>query len=236
MRGAASPVAKKWRTIRPKADRGTRCGWENARGVSYAAPVRFWPLFLLIACAEDVAPGLLVDVVVTHPPAPPIAPATECTVTTGRDPAGGANHVDPCEQIDFDRVPPVGGEHYSRWANFESYTSPVPWGFLVHSMEHGAVVLAYDCPDGCPEVVARFERFAAELDDPVCRGMLRPNRIIVVPAPDLEEPIAALAWEHLYTATCLDEASIQAFIDAHYAMAPEDFCFAGLGPDQVMCP
>jgi hypothetical protein len=66
--------------------------------------------------------------------------------------------------------------------------------------------------------------------------MVRPNRIIVVPQPDLEEPIAALAWEHVYTATCLDEASLQAFIDAHYAMAPEDFCSSGLGPDQTMCP
>lgn len=63
--------------------------------------------------------------------------------------------------------------------------------------------------------------------DPVCRDEAWPNRIIVVPDPELEWPIAVRAWEHVYDATCLDRASIEAFLGEHYAHAPEDFCFPG---------
>jgi hypothetical protein len=202
----------------------------------YMQGVRFSLLCLVIACADDPESGVLVDVIVTHPAATPIAPATECTVTTARDPAETANHLPACSALELERTPPVGGVHYSSWADFQTYADPVPWGFLIHAMEHGAVVLAHNCADGCPDVLARFERFATELDDPVCRGMVRPNRIIIVPAPDLEVPIAALAWEHLYLATCLDEASLAAFVADHYAMGREDFCFSGLEPEEMVCP
>ena len=50
--------------------------------------------------------------------------------------------------------PPVFGDHYPTWAAFQTYEYPVPLGYLVHSLEHGAVVVFYDCPEGCAEEVA----------------------------------------------------------------------------------
>jgi hypothetical protein len=170
-----------------------------------------------------------IDVVTTHPLESPIAPATSCDVTTATEPAASRNHQDPCHAIPYPFIPPSSGDHYSIWADYLTYTSPVPWGFLVHSMEHGAVVLAYD--PSSPAAAQIQTAFAAIITahgiDPVCRDESWPSRIIVVPAHDLHTPIAAAAWEHTYEATCLDMPSLSAFVEAHYAQAPEDFCSPG---------
>lgn len=192
-----------------------------------------------VACSgPGTAPadGGLVDVVEMRPDAPPIAPSTECVVTTGREPAASAFHVGECSAFDRPRHPPAGGDHYGIWADFATYEEPVPWGFLVHSLEHGAVVLAHNCPEGCPEVLAEFERIRAQTDDPACRSHDNGSRIIIVPDPELDVPLAAVAWEHVYLATCLDPASLRAFVDAHYARAPENFCSPGVNREGAWCP
>ena len=169
------------------------------------------------------------DEVITHPDAPPIAPFDECTVYTAREPSESANHVAPCTTLRYE-LPATGGPHYSQWAAFGTYEAPVPWGFLVHAMEHGAVVVAYRCEAGpaCDAIEGELAAIVASRPaDPLCRGDA-PLRYVLAPAPDLEWPIAVLAWEHLYTATCLDRPSIEAFFDAHYGRAPEDTCADGV--------
>ena len=42
--------------------------------------------------------------------------------------------------------------------------------------------------------------------------------------------VAAAAWQWTYKASCVDAASLGAFIDAHYAMAAENFCGDGQYP------
>ncbi len=187
------------------------------------------------ASPEDVGPvdgGILrTDDPPSHPAASPIAPFATCTVTTASDLIEGAEHRVPCDPIDYPFHPPSSGPHYSEWAAFQTYTAPVPWGFLVHAMEHGAVILAYHCANDtdCDPVRAEYAALAAArgLDD-VCRDEDTPQRIIVVPDPMLTVPIAATAWGHVYTATCLDPPSLRAFVDAHYSMSPENFCFPGV--------
>lgn len=162
-----------------------------------------------------------------YPDAEPIAPFTECRVTTAEEPSLGADHVAVCDPLMPAVFPPTSGTHFSSWADFGTYDAPVPWGFLVHAMEHGAVVVGYRCEAACPELVSELQAIIdAQPADPMCRGD-DAARFILVPMPDLVEPIAVLAWEHLYLATCLDRPSMEAFMTAHYAQAPEDFCNPG---------
>jgi hypothetical protein len=170
-----------------------------------------------------------IDVVTTHPSAAPIAPAVTCDVTTSTEPAPSRNHHTPCSEIDYPFVPPSSGDHYAVWADFLTYDAPVPWGFLVHSLEHGAVVLAYDpASASAADVRAAFAAvIAAHGVDPVCRDEAWTSRFIVVPQHDLATPLAAVAWEHTYEATCIDMPSLTAFVEAHYAHGPEDLCVPG---------
>jgi hypothetical protein len=202
--------------------------------------VRFSPILvvLLLACAPTPVPTR-VDEVVTHPSAPAIAPFTTCTVTTATEPAASRNHLAVCSAVEYPFVPPSSGDHYALWADFETYTQPVPWGFLVHDLEHGAIVLLYDPSSAAAtDIQAAFaSAIAAHGMDPICRDQSWPSRFVVAPATDLNTPIAALAWEHTYEATCLDPPSLTAFIAAHYGQAPEALCAPGANRSSMgWCP
>ncbi len=178
---------------------------------------------------ETVNDDGLVNVVMSTGTGVPIAPATECTITRGDAELVAAAHVSECSDVPSAPPPPSLGPHYPRWADFRVYDAPVPWGFLVHSLEHGAVVLSYDCPSGCPELVASLRAFVdAYPADVRCASTPARARFVIVPARDLGVPFAAAAWGKVYRATCFDETSLRAFVDETYARSPEDVCAPGV--------
>ncbi|MFO0686147.1 MAG: DUF3105 domain-containing protein [Sandaracinus sp.] len=181
-----------------------------------------------LGCAAP-SPTTRSDVVVTHPAAAPIAPFTSCDVTTAVQSSSSRNHDPLCAAIDYTFVPPAAGDHYPVWADYLTYDAPVPWGFVVHSMEHGAVVLVYDPESAAaPQIQQAFaDVIAAHGLDPACRDQSWPSRFVVMPSHDLSTPLAALAWGHTYEATCLDAPSLTAFVEANYAHAPESLCNPG---------
>ncbi len=135
----------------------------------------------------------------------------------------------------YDSNPPSSGPHYPVWANFEVFTHPVADPYLVHAMEHGAVVLLYKCdadagPDAgadCAATVAALRAIRDALpDDPICDPAIR-VRIIIAPRPANDVPIAAAAWGQVYRADCLDVPSLSQFVSAHYGMGTEQLCVAG---------
>jgi hypothetical protein len=174
-------------------------------------------------------PGRL-DEVTTHPDQPPIAPFDECTVYTARENVTAFNHEFVCSELTHTSYPPVGGNHYPIWAAFQEYEATVPWGFLLHAMEHGAVVVAYRCESAADCTLDDDLRAILDErpDDPLCTGEPTRNRMILVPDPELDEPVVAVAWGRMYLATCLDAESLHAFIDVAYAHGRENFCFAGM--------
>jgi hypothetical protein len=144
-----------------------------------------------------------------------------------------AKHTDACEAIEWETNPPTSGEHYIIWAAFQVYDQPVPRGFWLHSAEHSAVVLLYNCDrfaGDCAELSGALADFAAARDvDPLCDAPVR-NRILVTPDPKLDVAFAAVAWGHSLEGSCFDEAAVTAFTDAHYGKNYENFCSGGVDP------
>lgn len=137
-------------------------------------------------------------------------------------------HVPVCSYIAWPSNPPTSGEHYPIWAAYQTYTTPVPRGFYVHDEEHGAVVITYNCPSGCDADLAQLTAWLdARPADPACTPPVR-ARIVVTPDPLIPTRFAAAAWGWALTSQCFDLAALGPFIDAHYAMAPEDFCSDGV--------
>lgn len=165
----------------------------------------------------------------------------QCTTTIEAHPDEGATHISCMDATDYLTSPPSSGNHYTCWAAYQTYTAPIPWGNLVHSLEHGAIVIVYNCPDGCDDDVANIQSFIAGLPlDADCAPTLGKDRIILMPDPTLVGVrFAASAWTWTLRADCFDPVAFRQFFDDHYDHGREVICSDGWQPDQLcsdICP
>jgi hypothetical protein len=168
-------------------------------------------------------------------PAEPLAPLFETPIADSACDAVereyattlAPTHVEDCSELAHVTNPPCVGPHYQRWAAFKVYDEAIPRGFWVHSLEHGAVVIAYSCDD-CEDEVEAAKALMDELPvDPLCSGAVE-RRVVLTPDPRLDTRWAASAWGFTLTSDCFESEVFRAFATAHYAVGPEDFCTAGL--------
>lgn len=141
----------------------------------------------------------------------------------------GATHVAECSPVTYGTNPPSSGDHYAVWPAFRTYASPVPRGYYVHALEHGAIVITYNCPDGCASEVAEAQAMIDALPvDPLCpEGGSLKRRVILTPDPLLDVRWGASAWGFTLRAGCFEAPAFDAFARDHYAQSPEDICVDG---------
>ena len=132
--------------------------------------------------------------------------------------------------LTYNSNPPSSGPHYPVWANFQEYGVPLDEGYLVHSLEHGAVALLHKCEPAAPGCAATIEALRKIRDsiptDPKCDPTIR-VRVLIAPFPKLETPVAAAAWGFTYKADCVDVPTLTQFVNDNYNKSPEDICAAG---------
>src|SRR6185436_4611852 len=98
----------------------------------------------------------------------------------------------------------------------------VPWGYLLHAMEHGVVVIAYNCPDGCAADVAAATAVMEAVPRKSACPKPRPP-VILTPDPKLSARFAAASWGHILRASCFDAEAFLRFASAHANQGPELF-------------
>ena len=136
------------------------------------------------------------------------APATTTTLVEGMEvflPRPNA-HVDG--RVDYDPLPPVGGDHSQDWQNCGVYREPIENEYAVHALERGAVWVTYD-PDLPADQVAQLEVYGAEpymLLSPWGDG-------------DLPSPIVASAWGLQLRLDDADDVRLTDFMQ-YYRQAP----------------
>lgn len=57
----------------------------------------------------------------------------------------GRGHVPAGEKVEYNSNPPTSGKHYEDWIRSGVYEQPQEDGYLVHSLEHGYVIMSYNC-------------------------------------------------------------------------------------------
>lgn len=57
----------------------------------------------------------------------------------------GRQHVTDISSITYNSNPPTSGPHFEVWAKKGAYSDVISDGHLIHSLEHGYVVLSYNC-------------------------------------------------------------------------------------------
>ena len=117
----------------------------------------------------------------------------------------GNQHIAPPQKATYNSVPPTSGPHYESIAPWGIHETPISNEFQVHNLEDGGVMVQYNCPDGCPDLVQ-------QLSDIVDRF---PEGVILAPYPDMEARIALTAWGRIDTMDAFDQQRILKFIRAH---------------------
>ena len=64
----------------------------------------------------------------------------------------GRNHVTDISGINYNSNPPTSGTHFPIWAKRGVYKQVLSDGMLIHSLEHGYVVISYNCGPKAPVV------------------------------------------------------------------------------------
>ncbi|PXY26746.1 DUF3105 domain-containing protein [Prauserella endophytica] len=118
--------------------------------------------------------------------------------------AAGA-HVLPTERVAYDKTPPFGGPHDGYWAACTGivYPNAVRTENMVHSLEHGAVWIAYN-PD-------RVQ--GDELEKLRVRTEGKPFTMMS-PYPGLDTPISVQSWGHQLKLESAEDQRIDQFIAA----------------------
>ena len=103
--------------------------------------------------------------------------------------------------VTYDVSPPVGGPHSPVWLGCGVYTEAVPEENVVHSMEHGAVWLAYD-----PALTADDVQKLKNLHG------LEPAYVVLSPYPGLPAKVVASTWGRQLKAESADDPRLAAFV------------------------
>jgi hypothetical protein len=139
----------------------------------------------------------------------------DCAQTVGESfPCEGHCHVEDAADAVWHNDPPHSGSHLPVWEQeWGEHTEAIARANWVHNLEHGWIVLLYDCETACD----------AELD--VLRQVLaeRPDTpLLLTPDPLLDPPrFAAVAWTWVYETDAPDLATLLCFVDQHACQAPE---------------
>lgn len=114
-------------------------------------------------------------------------------------------HVPATERVPYERVPPTGGPHDLVWAECTGtvYATAVRNENMVHSLEHGAVWIAYDPARVSGEALQAL----------VSRVQGQPYTMLS-PYPELPAPISLQAWGHQLQVDDAQDPRIDQFLQA----------------------
>jgi Protein of unknown function (DUF3105) len=134
-------------------------------------------------------------------------------------PDEGRNHVAQGEPIEFRNNPPASGNHYPTWARSGVYAEPQHPGNWVHNLEHGYIVILYNCPGDCPDLTQQLRQFYDSAPRSQKYGY---QKLVITPYADMDHRIAAVAWNRVDEMDELDLERLSSFYRTYLEKGPED--------------
>jgi hypothetical protein len=128
-------------------------------------------------------------------------------------PDEGRTHVPDGTVIAYQTDPPTSGDHYPEPEPGGFYTTEIAPGFLVHSMEHGGIIIYYS-----PAVTSDQQAALAAIAN-AHPGIF--GQVVVVPRNDPTYPIILTAWTHMLRLSTYDQSRIDNFIALFVGKGPE---------------
>jgi hypothetical protein len=139
---------------------------------------------------------------------------------------GGRAHFAAGEAYDaYNSNPPTSGPHTAT-VEPGAYDTPVPKESAVHNMEHGQVVVWYNCNAGPqPRDEAACVTLLQQLAAIVTEANNGGKRVLMTPYAAMDHRIALTAWQFLDEFDEFDAQRVRTFIDTFYCHTNlEGFC------------
>ena len=185
----------------------------------YPLFIRCFVVLLLSACGPTADPVILGTAsAATHPA------ATESTISSvSRQeiaiPDEGGGHVPEGEEVTYQHYPPASGKHYPVTLQYGLYEGEdVPAEYWVHSLEHGAIVVLYQCDQPCPDLVKSL----GDMLDSFPESKWGNRKIVIVPYSRMATPLMAVAWNVQLPLEQFDPQALIDFYARHVDQGPED--------------
>jgi Protein of unknown function (DUF3105) len=166
---------------------------------------------------------------------PAAAPAAAASVVAGDIPVGvdpdaqvrsfallNSPHLQGNQQVrdllpsGYNSDPPTSGPHQAGAAPWGLYNEQVRDDLLVHNLEHGGIVIHYNCSQGCPTAVNTLSAYARRYPQQSFTGIILAPR----PLPNGAR-ISLSAWGNLLLLDTLDVEKINSFITQYINKGPE---------------
>lgn len=132
-------------------------------------------------------------------PTPTLAEGGFSTVLGEDIPIASRDHIqEGMAATDWPSDPPTSGQHYGQWAPAGFYDEAIPDGYLVHDMEHGYVIVYYNCAvtdTDCQTFKTAIESAIAAAGVDASTNTVK---VIAVPRAEMENPVTYASWGHLY--------------------------------------
>ncbi|HLY66785.1 MAG TPA: DUF3105 domain-containing protein [Chloroflexota bacterium] len=130
-------------------------------------------------------------------------------------------HIPETEPVTTDpagHYPPVFGNHYPIWRPPGAYDSPIPEGYFLHDLEHGGIVVLYNCPSGCDDAVNQLKSMVTSLPKEAQFGEVK---FVVSPNTKISHQFAILAWDWELDMDQFDADTVRTFYHDHVDKGPE---------------
>ena len=150
-------------------------------------------------------------------------------------------HVNEGTKVTYNHTPPTSGCHYSIPGKAPIqpgvYTQTVNSEYWVHNLEHGYIVVLYDCgaegARGCPTDFATLRTwYGNQTVDPAllqCQqsGQIQTapyTKVLLLPFSGLGHKFAVVSWTYFLPLDHLDTSQLDKFYANHVGHSPESLC------------
>jgi hypothetical protein len=137
-------------------------------------------------------------------------------------------HVPVGTHIDYNHNPPTSGCHYSAAQpdpapiSAGAYDKEIPAEYWVHNLEHGYVVVLYNCPTGCSTEFTQLRSWQKGLPvDPAANNQIPYAKVVILPWHTMKDHFAVVSWDYYLGLQSFDLDQIKAFYDNHVGHSPE---------------
>ena len=117
----------------------------------------------------------------------------------------GRTHVGVGIKVKYNSNPPTSGNHYDTWTKSGIYDKPVEDGYLVHSLEHGYVVISHNCEmtnsklktqnsklgTGSARITEDCKSFVNKLKERVKKDSWK---LVLIPRKNIDTNFALTSW------------------------------------------